>query len=401
MNDSTSARTIAVIIATCNHARLLQRCLESLEVQSRPANEIIVVDDGSTDETPSVLTSARVPGLRVVRQSNQGVSAARNRGLASTDAEYVLFLDDDDTLPIRALEHLTDAIAVLPSPDVAHGDWEFVVDATGKRLSQHASFEDRPIEGLLIQNPIAVHSALVRRDRVVGLGGFRDRQGALEDWELWLRLACAGAHFRHVPRIVAHYHWRAGSGSSHVDRMHAARMAILTEHRAQALTLVDASVWQTATFGAWMDHAVNLFRVGDIARAAFALGEAANLQTELLTQIDTFYRLWRSDYLEALGDQGDRASPERWRTRRQKMSDLLSLLAAMMPAMSSVRAASDWALAQALREDGRPGPAVAAAATAIAYRPSWIRRRRLLRLTGRSLLDSLRRFDASASVELL
>ena len=382
--------TVAVVIATCNHARMLLRCLDSLSVQTRLADEVVVVDDGSTDATATVLAEQRLSGLRTIHQPNQGVSAARNNGLAAASSDYVLFLDDDDTLAPEALQQLTAAAASAPEPDVVHGDWDFVIDRSGRYLRQHADLGDQPIHTLIRRNPMALHSLLLRRAPLLALGGFRDRQGALEDWELWLRLAISGATFRHLPQVVAHYHWRPDSGSSRADRMHAVRLAVLAEQRPLLADRVDAALWQEAEINAWLDHAANLWRADDPPAAAAALGEAARSRAGLLNQMDTWYRLWRADYLEALGDRDAAEQAARWQRRRQRMAKLMPLLLDPSPPdAADAQAACRWALAQALREDGQPGAALRAAASALLRRPSWIARPRLLRLMARSLHDGL------------
>lgn len=381
--------TIAIVIATCNHARMLSRCLDSVAAQRRPADEVVVVDDGSTDETASVLAELRLSGLRYIHQPNQGVSAARNNGLAASSADYLLFLDDDDTLPPEALELLTDALTAAPRPDVVHGDWDFVLDRSGQHLRQPADLGANPIETLLCRNPMALHSLLLRREPVVALGGFRDRQGALEDWELWLRLAAAGATFRHVPHVVAHYHWRPGSGSSHADRMHAVRLAVLAEQRPLLASRVPAALWPEAEVNAWLDHCANLWRADDMPAAASALGQAQRIRPGLLGQVDTWYRLWRADYLEALGDRDAAERERRWEQRRGRMTTLLPLLRATGPSLGALRSACAWALAQALREDGRPRAALGALGQALLARPALLRQGRLLRLAGRSALEGI------------
>src|SRR5215213_4115846 len=96
------ARLVSVVIPCYNLAHFLGEAIESVLAQSYPNFEIIVVDDGSPDNTSEV--AARYPGVRLVRQENQGLSGARNAGLARSEGEYVVFLDADDRLLPEALE---------------------------------------------------------------------------------------------------------------------------------------------------------------------------------------------------------------------------------------------------------------------------------------------------------
>src|SRR3954447_22530496 len=87
---------VAVVIPTFNHAHFLGEALASVSAQTRPVAEVIVVDDGSTDD-PAAVVAGR-PGARLIRQDNRGLSAARNTGLRAARSRYVLFLDADDLL---------------------------------------------------------------------------------------------------------------------------------------------------------------------------------------------------------------------------------------------------------------------------------------------------------------
>ena len=93
---------MSVVIPCYNQAHFLSEAIESVLAQSYPHFEIVVVDDGSTDDTPKV--AARYPAVRCIRQDNRGLSAARNAGLGCSEGEYVVFLDADDRLLPEALE---------------------------------------------------------------------------------------------------------------------------------------------------------------------------------------------------------------------------------------------------------------------------------------------------------
>ena len=105
--------TVTIITPCYNGARFIERTIRSVLVQTRPPLEIIVVDDGSTDES-AALAEAFGPPVRVVRQANQGESVARNRALAEARGSHVLFLDADDLLQPEALAQLTTAIEGEP-----------------------------------------------------------------------------------------------------------------------------------------------------------------------------------------------------------------------------------------------------------------------------------------------
>jgi len=377
--------SIAVVMATHNQARLLERALQGIGRQTRPPVQTVVVDDGSTDETAAVLAAARLPGLAVLRQANQGVSVARNAGLAAASAEFVLFLDDDDSLEPSALERLGNLQAAEPLADLVHADWDFVSDTSSRCLPQSSELGPEPLRTLIRRNPLALHCVLARRQALLDLGGFRPRGGALEDWELWLRLAVAGACFRHLPEVLAHYHWRPGSGSSRAEAMHEVRLAVLAEQRVLLGNRLSPTDWEEALATAWMDHAVNQWRADNLETAAVALRQAERHEPGLLARWDSYYRLWFADYLEALSDRGPADEAQRWRLRERRMTALLGRLSAS----HAVRSAAAWAQAQALREAGQPWPSLIEAGRAARYRPVTLAQVRALRLVARSLLDAL------------
>src|SRR5829696_2931566 len=106
------APLVSVVVPCYNQARFLGEAIESVLAQSHPLFEVVVVDDGSTDDTSEV--AARYPGVRLVRQENRGLSGARNAGLARSRGEYVVFLDADDRLLPGALEAGVERLGANP-----------------------------------------------------------------------------------------------------------------------------------------------------------------------------------------------------------------------------------------------------------------------------------------------
>jgi glycosyltransferase involved in cell wall biosynthesis len=126
-----AATSLSVIVPTFNCAPYLPAALDSLLQQTRPADEIIVVDDGSTDDTATVL-EAYTNRARVVRQSNQGASAARNAALAAASGRYVAFLDADDICAADRFEKQLAALTATPEA-VACFTGHYTFDTSGRR----------------------------------------------------------------------------------------------------------------------------------------------------------------------------------------------------------------------------------------------------------------------------
>src|SRR5262245_45598755 len=137
--------TVSIITPCYNGAKFIGETLRSAVRQSRPAIEILVVDDGSTDDSAVIAESVDAP-VRVMRQANRGESNARNRALAEARGTHVLFLDADDLLEPDALAHLTAAVEGRPGVVALMGCGWFTGDPdtphTVKTFSHAAFYPD-------------------------------------------------------------------------------------------------------------------------------------------------------------------------------------------------------------------------------------------------------------------
>ncbi len=185
VNDTPS---ISVIIPTYNRAETVKRAVESVLSQTYRNFELIVVDDGSTDNTGKTLNSY-APHLRYLHQPNRGVSAARNAGAREAAGEYVAFLDSDDEWKPEKLEkHIKYMLANNFSVSQADEIWI----RNGKRLNKgkrHQKFEGDiflPSLSLCLVTPSAV---MMKKELFRDYGGFDENLPACEDYDLWLRMA--------------------------------------------------------------------------------------------------------------------------------------------------------------------------------------------------------------------
>lgn len=128
----TTCPTFSIVIPTYNYGRYVGRAIDSALACRGPAREVIVVDDGSTDDTTAVLQAY---GSQIIacRQANQGVSVARNRGIAAASGEFVVCLDADDTLLPEALETFAAVIENHPAVGLVFGGY-WTVQADGRRV---------------------------------------------------------------------------------------------------------------------------------------------------------------------------------------------------------------------------------------------------------------------------
>lgn len=185
---------VSIITPAYNVAPYVGAAIESVIAQTHPDWSLTVIDDGSTDETAPVLTRFTDPRIRVLRQANAGVSAARNRGLAETRGDAVLFLDADDWLAPDALARLVAALAPA-SAVAAYGAFCFVTEdgATVVHRKPGPFPAGDILPRLLVENLFANGGhLLIRRAAIDAVGGFRSDIVYGEDWEYWCRIALAG-----------------------------------------------------------------------------------------------------------------------------------------------------------------------------------------------------------------
>lgn len=197
---------VTVIIPTYNCARFIREAVDSALNQTRAPDEIIVVDDGSTDETDRVLGQYGPP-VRVIRQDNRGRSAARNQGLRAARGDLVVFLDSDDTLMPASIERRAVIFETSSDVGVVYGDM-VVVNAAGETLGDTREYAPGPRPSGYILAELALRCfilmpAMIRRS-ALGDCTFDEKLDQAEDYDLWRRLA-ATCRFQYIDQPVAYY----------------------------------------------------------------------------------------------------------------------------------------------------------------------------------------------------
>lgn len=189
---------VSVIIPTYNRAAFTAAAIESVLAQSHPADEILVIDDGSNDDTEPVLQHRFGDKIRYVKQANQGPSAARNHGLRLATQDLVAFLDSDDLWRPEKLEMQTRFMAENPEVDFVFCDL-WVGDETGGIEIEDATFHEHLVAhqshladmvDLLVTRSFTITTTLLfRRERWADCGPFDESMRLCEDMDLWLRAA--------------------------------------------------------------------------------------------------------------------------------------------------------------------------------------------------------------------
>ncbi|MAM21272.1 MAG: glycosyl transferase [Acidiferrobacteraceae bacterium] len=181
---------VSVIIPTYNRGEVVLRALRSVFAQDHAVDQVIVVDDGSTDDTIERV-ERNFPGVELIVQTNHGVSHARNRGIERARNEWLAFLDsDDEWLPGKITAQLA-AIMSDGISRVCHSDEIWV--RNGRRvnpMNKHRKYGGDIFLHCLPRCVMSPSSVVLHRSVVEELGGFDETLPVCEDYELWLRIAC-------------------------------------------------------------------------------------------------------------------------------------------------------------------------------------------------------------------
>lgn len=270
---------VAFVIPAYQAAAVVERAIASARAQSAPADEIIVVDDGSRDETAAL---AEASGARVIRQINGGPAAARNTGINAAEAEWIALLDADD---ISRPDRLERQRAHLADPRVA------LIAGLSAREDRISPLPPEAIGfgTLWLRNYIPTSTVLLRKAAWEAVGGFDESRDLIgvEDYNLWLRLAHAGWYFTILPEPLVDYRPTAQSLTAQTRRFAEAEL-VNVRRIAEQLNL-SASALQDREFEIYREYGLELFYYGEVKSAREFLREAARRGT---LDWRTRLRLW-------------------------------------------------------------------------------------------------------------
>ena len=215
---STHLNVVSIVIPCFRHGRLLDHAIRSALAQTYPAIEVIVVNDGSDDNTDDI-AKAFGSSIAYVAKENGGLSSARNAGIDRATGQFLLFLDADDLLHPDAVARLVAAAGPDSRTLVMMGVRYFLDhtdDTTGPTvLPQYG----RTLAPTIFVRNHPVHGILCPKSAVVAAGGFDETLRAVEDWDLWIRVAMSGIGVVTIPWCGGFYRQLAGSMSSDRSRM--------------------------------------------------------------------------------------------------------------------------------------------------------------------------------------
>jgi glycosyltransferase involved in cell wall biosynthesis len=186
----TNQPKVSVIVPAYNAMKYLPETLDSILKQTFTNFEVLIINDGSSDNIIEWCTQITDPRVKLISQQNMGLSSARNTGIKYSQGEYIALLDSDDTWVKTKLAKQVEFFKNHPSVDLVHTWIELMNEqsiSTGRILKSSA--EGNVWQQLLQQNAIACLSVMVRRHCFETVGGFDEKLRSLEDWDMWIRIA--------------------------------------------------------------------------------------------------------------------------------------------------------------------------------------------------------------------
>ena len=210
-DDLVTPLTVSALVRVYNGEHYIEETLTSILEQTRPADEVLVVDDGSTDSTAELVRSFG-DAVRLVRQTNQGHSVAFSRGFQEARCDFVANCDADDLWEPTKLERQLKALTEHPEVDIAFtGTVNFGLDDLHWVEAPRTGL--LPAESLLPtiyrQNLICMSSTVIRRSLVNRIGAFDSRFATCEDYDFCLRALGAGSPFYFDPEVLVRHRTHA------------------------------------------------------------------------------------------------------------------------------------------------------------------------------------------------
>ena len=283
--------SVGVIIPVFNRTGYLGETIRSVLAQSYDGWQLMVVDDGSSEDVSAVLAQFDDERIRLARQENQGNAAARNTGIEQTASEYVICLDSDD---VWHGEMLADSVRILelePTVDVVYTQRQ-LIDAKGVLMPGPPApgpYEGEILDALLMGYPILPSSALVRRSCFERWGMFTP---GLDDWDLWLRWAAQGCSFRHLERPLLNYRIHDQNFNLDWDKRCETHMAILDRFYASGFVTREAKLKENRVYANQHLYFCEMaWRAGRNEDGVSEFTKAVERIPDYLGNIEFYYRL--------------------------------------------------------------------------------------------------------------
>jgi glycosyltransferase involved in cell wall biosynthesis len=240
---------VSVVIPTYNRRPLLQLAIDNVLAQTYPAIELIVVDDGSTDDT-AAMVEQYAGRLTYIKQANRGGTAARNTGIRAAAGEYLTFLDHDDLMLPTKIARQVRMLRARPAIGLVHCRW-YAIDKDGVRLAKPYVLPERNVLRNLVRGCfIWSGGPLIRRQCLDQVGLF-DESIWSSDWDMWVRMARAGVRFGCIQEPLGCYRILSESSMLDVARTEQTDVRILENVFADPKVPADVAAVKNQAYGLW------------------------------------------------------------------------------------------------------------------------------------------------------
>jgi glycosyltransferase involved in cell wall biosynthesis len=283
---------VSVIIPAYNAAKYIKQTIDSVLSQKLTNYEIIVIDDGSTDQTSQIIASYD-HDIIYVFQENRGQGAARNAGLQLARGDLISFLDADDLWCPDALLLLVQMLAKRPNIDVVYCWWEYV-DEHGRELPEKGRYSQRGnlLDSLLLSNRFPIMTSLTRRTCIDKINGFDESRCITEDWDFWLRLAKNGCQFEYLPHVLAKYRFHGNNWTLDVRNRQRDYIGVLDKFFGTGDYPKRVQVIRSKAYGqVYLTSALYYFSQDKLPEGKEELLKAVDIWPEIICQEETYYRL--------------------------------------------------------------------------------------------------------------
>ncbi len=225
--------SLSVIIPCYNHGRFLQEAIDSVYAQAYPDVEIVVVDDGSTDNTRDIVGNN--PQVKYLYQSNQGPSSARNNGVRNSTGDLLVFLDADDWLLPGAIDTALQHLKEKPESAFVSGGYRLVFTRSNTTEDVARKITEDHYIHFLKMNFVGMHATVMYQRWVFSEFEFSTTQRASEDYDMYLRIT-RKYPICHHDKIVAAYRIHSANTSSDIPKMLAGVLTVLEKQKKMLMT---------------------------------------------------------------------------------------------------------------------------------------------------------------------
>ena len=269
---------VSVVMPCFNGQETIERSIKSVLAQTYLNVELLVINDGSTDDSEQVIQSIESEKIRYLRQGNAGVSSARNKGIELAKGEFIAFLDADDTWEPVFLEKLVGVLKINTSCILAYCGWQNL----GKAGSQSEPFVPpeyeipNKLEKLFEDCRWPIHAVVTRAHGIKKVGGFNRMLSNAEDFLLWLEIAALQPICR-VPEVLAYYcHHGQGQASQNLVKAamdHLRAQSLFIEHHPDIKNELGRHLIRRLSLGRLLKKGYELYWRRELigARAIFRL----------------------------------------------------------------------------------------------------------------------------------